>query len=173
MRGWKYSSIILDFCTRLIWVVSFMPWPLFLRGNRPQYPLDRRLGGPQGQSGGSGEQKNLALSGIEPEPSNNTKLSRLHLISNVTFLFCIFRKFNSFCDCWICDKLCAIEIDISVLTHTATANVSRNQCTVWTSNRCSPQPADTRPLWSSISFILGLQWNLSCLMVGNTSLNRT
>jgi hypothetical protein len=33
------------------WVVSFMPGPLYSQGESPQYPLDRRLGGPQSQSG--------------------------------------------------------------------------------------------------------------------------
>jgi hypothetical protein len=36
-----------------------MPWPLHPQGKNPWYPLDRRLGGPQSQSGGSGEEKNL------------------------------------------------------------------------------------------------------------------
>jgi hypothetical protein len=38
-----------------------MPRPLYPQGNSPQYPLDRRLGGPQSQSGGSGEEKNCPL----------------------------------------------------------------------------------------------------------------
>jgi hypothetical protein len=36
---------------------------------QPQYPLDRRLGGPQIRSGSCREEKNLALLGIEPGPS--------------------------------------------------------------------------------------------------------
>jgi hypothetical protein len=35
-----------------------------------RYPLGRRLGGPQSRSGRCGEEKNLALSVIEPWPSN-------------------------------------------------------------------------------------------------------
>jgi hypothetical protein len=31
---------------------------LYPQGKSPQYPLDRRLGGPQGQSGQGGEEKN-------------------------------------------------------------------------------------------------------------------
>jgi len=31
--------------------VSLMPWPLYPWGKSPEYPLDRRLGGSQGQSG--------------------------------------------------------------------------------------------------------------------------
>jgi hypothetical protein len=41
-------------------VVSFTPLPLYPRGKSPRYPLDRRLGGPQRQSGQSGEVKILA-----------------------------------------------------------------------------------------------------------------
>jgi hypothetical protein len=42
-----------------------MPLPL-----HPQYLMERRLGGPQSQYGSCGEEKNLALLGIEPEPSS-------------------------------------------------------------------------------------------------------
>jgi len=35
-----------------------MPWPLYPWGKRPQYPFDRRLGGPQRWSGCSGKEKN-------------------------------------------------------------------------------------------------------------------
>jgi len=38
---------ILDLGTRWGWVVSFTPWPLYLRWNSSHYTLDRRLGGPQ------------------------------------------------------------------------------------------------------------------------------
>jgi len=45
--------------------VSFMLRPLYPRGKSPWYPLDRRLGGRQGWSGGGGEEKNsLPLTGI-------------------------------------------------------------------------------------------------------------
>jgi hypothetical protein len=48
------------------WVVSFMPQLLYLQGKRPWYPLDRRLGGPQSQSGHRVEEKNSQpLSGID------------------------------------------------------------------------------------------------------------
>jgi hypothetical protein len=39
-------------------VVSFTPRPLYPQGKTPWYPLDRRLGRPQGPSGLSGEDKN-------------------------------------------------------------------------------------------------------------------
>jgi len=36
-------------------MVSFTPQPLYAWGKNPQYPLDRRLGGPQSQSEYDGE----------------------------------------------------------------------------------------------------------------------
>jgi hypothetical protein len=45
-------------------VVSFTARLLYPRGNFPRYPLNRRLGEPEGQSGHGGEEKNsLILSG--------------------------------------------------------------------------------------------------------------
>jgi hypothetical protein len=49
---------ILDLVNRWMFVVSFMPQPLYPQRNGPWYPLDRRLGGPQSRSGRSGEEKN-------------------------------------------------------------------------------------------------------------------
>jgi hypothetical protein len=44
--------------------------PLYPRGKRPRYPLDRRLGGPQSQSGPRGEEKILDSTGTRtPTPS--------------------------------------------------------------------------------------------------------
>jgi hypothetical protein len=57
----------LDLGTRLRWVVSFMPRPLYPQGKSPGYPLDRRLGRPQSRSGRGGEEQNSQPpSGIEP-----------------------------------------------------------------------------------------------------------
>jgi hypothetical protein len=64
MGDWRYSSTILNLGNRWRWVVSFTPWPLYLR-----HPLDRRLGGPQRWSGCCGEEKNLVMPGIEPGQS--------------------------------------------------------------------------------------------------------
>jgi hypothetical protein len=47
-----------------------MPLLLHHWGKSLWYPLDRRLGRPQGQSGCCEEEKNLAASEIEPRPSN-------------------------------------------------------------------------------------------------------
>jgi hypothetical protein len=44
-----------------------MPQLLYLQGKSPWYPLDRRLGGPQSQSGHGGEEKNSQpLPGLIP-----------------------------------------------------------------------------------------------------------
>jgi hypothetical protein len=41
--------------------------PLYAQGKRPLYPLDRRLGGPQSQSGHGGEEKNFhPIPGLKP-----------------------------------------------------------------------------------------------------------
>jgi len=43
-----------------------MPWPFYLQGRIPWYPLDKRLSGHQSQSGCSGEEKNSQLlTGLE------------------------------------------------------------------------------------------------------------
>jgi hypothetical protein len=48
-----------------------------LRGKRPWYPLDRRLGGPQSRSGRGGEEKNSQLSpGIEPPNPDHSACSQ-------------------------------------------------------------------------------------------------
>jgi hypothetical protein len=38
---------MLDLGTTRRWVVNFMPWLFYSRGNSPQYQLDRRMGGAQ------------------------------------------------------------------------------------------------------------------------------
>jgi hypothetical protein len=62
---WRYSSTILDLSTRWRWVVSFTLLQLYPRGKSTRYPFDRRVGGPQSRPGRCGEEKNLALPGIE------------------------------------------------------------------------------------------------------------
>jgi hypothetical protein len=49
---------ILELKTRWKWVVSSTPRPLYPQVKRFWYPMDRRVGGPQSQSGHSGEKKN-------------------------------------------------------------------------------------------------------------------
>jgi hypothetical protein len=63
----RVSPRILDLGTRWKAVVSFTPRSLYLQGNSPWYPLDRRLGGAQSRSGRGGEEKNSQLlPGLEP-----------------------------------------------------------------------------------------------------------
>jgi hypothetical protein len=64
MEERRYSSTILELSTRWGSVVSFTPRSLYLRVNRPRYPLDRRLVEAQSQSRRCGEEKNLELDGI-------------------------------------------------------------------------------------------------------------
>jgi hypothetical protein len=77
MGEWRYSSTILGLGARWRWVVSFRPLRLYHRGKRSRYPLDSRLAGPQSRSESCGEEKNLALPGIEPG-SSNPSLYRLN-----------------------------------------------------------------------------------------------
>jgi hypothetical protein len=72
MGEWRYGSTFLDLCTRWGWVTNITPLPLYVLGKSPQYPLIRRLGGPQSRSGRCGEEKNPALSGIESGSSSPT-----------------------------------------------------------------------------------------------------
>jgi hypothetical protein len=84
MEKWWYSS---DILTSALdegeWSASH-PRPLYL-GNHPWYPLDRRLGGPQSQSGYRAEQKNLPLPGIKTQLSSHSPsqywLMKLHKYS--------------------------------------------------------------------------------------------
>jgi hypothetical protein len=60
------APCICDLSTRLRGVVSFTPQLFYPQGKSPWYPLDRRLGGPQSQSGCNGEEKNSQpLPGLE------------------------------------------------------------------------------------------------------------
>jgi hypothetical protein len=66
-----------DLGTRWRSVVSFTPRPLYLQGKSPQYPLDRKLGGPQSRSWHGVEEKNSQpSSGIEPRLSDHPARSQ-------------------------------------------------------------------------------------------------
>jgi hypothetical protein len=66
------AQCILDSGTRLRWVVSFTPWPLYPQGKSPWYPLDRRLGWPQSRSWYGGEERNSQnLPGLQPQSSSS------------------------------------------------------------------------------------------------------
>jgi hypothetical protein len=65
--GGIYIHAFFDIGTRWRWVVSLMFRPLYPQGKSCWYPVDRRLGGPQGRSEGGGEKKNYQpLPGLEP-----------------------------------------------------------------------------------------------------------
>jgi hypothetical protein len=67
----------LDLGTGWRWMVSFTPLPLYPRGKSPRYPLDRRLGWPQSQSGRRGEEKILGPSGTRtPTPRSSSRSLR-------------------------------------------------------------------------------------------------
>jgi hypothetical protein len=74
---------ILDLGTRWRQMVSFTPRPLYPQGKSPSYPLDRRLGGPQGRSGRGGEEKNSQPPpGIEPQnPDHPIRSPMLYRLS--------------------------------------------------------------------------------------------
>jgi hypothetical protein len=57
--GVEVSSRIFNFSCSCRWVVSFTPQPHYPRGNSPRYPLNRRMGRPQNQSGLYREEKNF------------------------------------------------------------------------------------------------------------------
>jgi hypothetical protein len=90
---WRYSYT--HFGSRWRWVVSFTPRLLYPQGRNPSYPLDRRLGGPQGQSGcGGGEEKNSQLlPGLEHPIIQSvaqrytTELTRLPLLQRAPLVF--------------------------------------------------------------------------------------
>jgi hypothetical protein len=60
MGEWMYRPTFSWLGTSWKWVISFTPRPLYTQGRSPRYPLDRRLGGPQSQSGQYGDVKILA-----------------------------------------------------------------------------------------------------------------
>jgi hypothetical protein len=78
---------ILDLGTGWRWVVSFTPRPLHPQEKSPWYPLDRKLGWPQSQSGRGGEEKiSQPLPGLKPPISQpvahrcTTELPRLQYL---------------------------------------------------------------------------------------------
>jgi hypothetical protein len=61
-----------------------MPQPIYSRGRIPQYPLDRRLGGPKSQSGRYGEVKILDLTGTRtPTLSRPARSQTLYIPSAI------------------------------------------------------------------------------------------
>jgi hypothetical protein len=76
------TTCIFNLGTRWRWVVSFTPRPLYPRGMRHRYPLDRGLGGSQTQSWhGSEEKKNSC-----PYQESKTGRSARSLVTILTEL---------------------------------------------------------------------------------------
>jgi hypothetical protein len=75
---------ILKLHTRWRWLVSFRPWPLYLWGKSPWYPLEGWLGGIQSRSGRGGEDRKSfhchcwELNSDRPDRSLVTMISELH-----------------------------------------------------------------------------------------------
>jgi hypothetical protein len=88
---WRYSSTIVDFCTRWKWMVSFTTQPLNSLGKVPWYALERRLGRPQSLSGRSEVVENLChLLGIKPRSSIRYSLI---ISSELSWIVKVFRIF--------------------------------------------------------------------------------
>jgi hypothetical protein len=119
---WMYSSHFLDLVTSWRWVVSFTPLPLYLRRKSPQYPLNRRLGGPQSRSGQCGEEKILDTTGTLPQllscPAHSQSLYRLSCPSSSSLSV---QKFNTGLHTEIayyilqCHKLLTCQLFIALL----------------------------------------------------------
>jgi hypothetical protein len=58
---WRYSSATLELSIKWRLVVSFIPLLFYPQGKSSRYLGNRRLCGPQSQSGCCGEEKNLDL----------------------------------------------------------------------------------------------------------------
>jgi hypothetical protein len=85
--------------------VSFTSLPL-----HPRYPLDRRLGGPQSQSGSCGMKKNtFPLPGTEPWPSSPQPVTILSEVSRLHFdLPVLTRMLSEFGRAINCGKDCRV-----------------------------------------------------------------
>ena len=88
------EPLILNLGTRHRWAVSFIPRPLYLKGNISWYPLFRRLGRSQTWSGNFGEEdKILALLGIKPPFPDYPACSLLTILTELIQLCSVYYKF--------------------------------------------------------------------------------
>jgi hypothetical protein len=82
---------ILDLVTRWRWVVTFTTRPLYSQGKSPRYPLVRRLGGPQSQSGTQWwREKSPAPAGIQTadHPASSPALYRWAILA-LPYTLCV------------------------------------------------------------------------------------
>jgi hypothetical protein len=108
------ASFFLNLSTRRRWVLSFMPQPL-PRGHSLWFPLNRRLGGPEGHAGSTGEKvlvTRLPLPRIDIRFLRRTALSlvpipttkpRLHDI-NICVLLALLIPVAARSKAWICGR---------------------------------------------------------------------
>jgi len=71
-------------------VVSFTPRPLYPRGKRPRYPLDRRLDGLQSRSGCGGEEKKSLHCPCRVSKAGRSALSLVTVLTELPRLVLIF-----------------------------------------------------------------------------------
>ena len=55
---------------------TITPWPLYLQGQNPQYPSNRRVIGPQSQSGDFADRKQKAFRKLGLVPSSGERVDR-------------------------------------------------------------------------------------------------
>jgi hypothetical protein len=111
MGEWRYSSNFLDLSTRWRWVVGFTPRPFNPRGKSPQYPLDRRLGGPQSRSGRCGgavasryadwDTPTCRKATIQPRSGGNIQLTNCcaayFIFEILNWFWCVFEGVSEYC----------------------------------------------------------------------------
>jgi hypothetical protein len=94
---WRSGGIaprIPNFATSWRWVVSFTPWPLYPQWKNACYPLDRRLGGPQGRSGHGDEGKKFHHSCRQELNTGRPARSTVSILTEPPWLLYSFNKWD-------------------------------------------------------------------------------
>jgi hypothetical protein len=115
MKAYRSGCIdphCLDLGTSLRWVVNFTPLPLYPRGKSPRYPLDRRLGGPQSQSGRLGEENSRPFRDSNSEPSVVQPVASRYNIHKVTWTSADGRTHNQIDHILIDRRRCSHILDV-------------------------------------------------------------
>jgi hypothetical protein len=82
---WRYTPLILTLDTRRMWVVSFMPQPLYFQTKSPQYSLVRRLGAAQRWQECCREDKHLVPAwnrSLSPLLSSQYNMQHSHFVNS-------------------------------------------------------------------------------------------